>query len=98
MASSSPGNISEIELIRSGLKEIAERYPVLLSKVVYNGTHCDDFLSSDEVALLSREIPWLSTVHFPDASDEEYILRFEANLKELVEVAIRLGRPVFFKC
>src|SRR5438874_462618 len=42
------GNIAGISLIRDTLSQFPERFSLILSKVVYNGTHCGDYLSVDQ--------------------------------------------------
>src|SRR5688572_11013449 len=43
------GNISAVELIRNVLTQSPPQFPLILSKIVYNGMHCGDFIPADQV-------------------------------------------------
>jgi len=56
------GNISMIGLIRTELEAQPSRFPTLLAKVVYNGTHGGDWLPVDDFPALESELAALE--HF----------------------------------
>lgn len=90
------GNIALIGFLREKLAETPERFPVLLAKVLYNGTHCGDYLTLDEVTAVSREIEVLKTIHESKQEEEELLREFEHKMFDLVEAAQRLRKPIYF--
>src|SRR5258706_13110346 len=53
------GNISEIGLLRAELQRGAERFPILVTKVVYSGSHAGAFLQVAEIPAVQRELDLL---------------------------------------
>jgi len=90
------GNIAAVELIYSILFESQQLFPIIMSKIVYDGTHGGDFIPADQVALLEPELRTLSKLHCDDSMSEEWIRHFEKQLQELVEIALRVGKPISF--
>ena len=68
------GNISSIGFLRELFQETPERFPTLLSKVVYNGSHGGDELMLADVEAVAVEMP---AVHesFPGASPQAVMER-----------------------
>jgi len=91
------GNIRAIahvrELLGSLESEPTPRFPILLGKVVYNGVHCGDHLSSDGSAELLKEVEQASRFrnHW-DVSDSEFF----AGLRRLCEASIATRNPIVF--
>src|SRR3954468_4531178 len=50
------GNISLVGLLRAELQAKAERFPILVTKVVYSGSHAGDFLPVESIAALQTEL------------------------------------------
>ena len=86
-------------------------FPIILDKVLYSSCHCGDFLDLATVRELHAELETLADVHagLSDAEhwfirslagsteEAEYALRtFEAEMTELVECALRVGKPISF--
>jgi len=90
------GNIALIEFLRTLLAAEPSRFPILLAKVLYNGVHCGDFLSCADVDLLSVEVDRLKEVHAVQAIDEPHIRNFERQMRELVQAAQSVGKPIAF--
>jgi hypothetical protein len=90
------GNITLIGFLRSLLAVEPGRFPILLAKVLYNGVHSGDFLSSADVDLVSIEIDRLKEVHAVQDSDEPFIRNFERQMRELIQAAQRVGKPIAF--
>ena len=90
------GNITLIEFLRSLLATEPARFPILLAKVLYNGVHGGDFLSSADVDLVSIEVDRLKEVHAAQASDEPFVRNFERQMRELVQAAQSVGKPIAF--
>jgi hypothetical protein len=53
------GNISSIGIIRHELEREPARFPILLTKVVYSGSHAGDFLPLDTNPALRQELELL---------------------------------------
>ena len=92
------GNVASIGKIRQKLEELSEnasmKYPIVTSKVIYNGSHSGDFLAHDEVVHLRNELTHLrklnaglKTAHWDD---------FLSKLEELVSASLRIGKPIAF--
>ncbi|HTV48071.1 MAG TPA: hypothetical protein VMG59_06465 [Phycisphaerae bacterium] len=90
------GNIATVDLIRMTLTKRSELFPIILSKIVYNGIHCGDFINIDQITLLKPELQALSGFHSDDALAEGWIRQFETQLYELVEAAFRVKKPIVF--
>jgi len=54
------GNISLVGLLRAELRPTAERFPIITSKVIYNGCHAGDWLRLEEIRLLQKELEQLA--------------------------------------
>ncbi len=91
------GNISRISHLRTFLRGLqgkpGPRFPILLEKVIYNGTHTGDWLPRDESPALLKEVE--TVLHSRDilASSET---EFFENLKQLCEASIETGNPILF--
>ncbi len=90
------GNVARIGLIRSLLAESAQDFRLLLTKVVYDGTHAGDWLAVSDVEQLGTEIHRLSTFHAPDEAGEAIVRQFERQMAELVAAATRTQKPIAF--
>jgi hypothetical protein len=90
------GNIALIGFLRERLAETHAHFPVLLTKVLYSGTHGGDYLTLDDVSALGAEIKLLKTIHGRKEGDEEPIREFERKMFELFEAAQRIGKPICF--
>lgn len=93
------GNVSLIGSMRSLLKQYssdpAHEYPVLWSKVIHDGSHSSDFLTSDAVQQLTDEVDHLKRIanHQVDTTALIELLR---KLEELVEVSKSVNKPISF--
>jgi hypothetical protein len=90
------GNIAGVARLRGLLGWTSEQFPVLLSKVLYDGTHCGDFLSRADIENVATEMELVHTMHCAN-SDEEGLLRtFETQMMELIQGARTTGNPIVF--
>ena len=91
------GNISRISHLRTFLRGLqgkpGPRFPILLEKVIYNGTHTGDWLPREESPALLKEVE--TVLHSRDilANSEK---EFFENLKQLCEASIETGNPILF--
>lgn len=90
------GNIAMIGLLRQVLKPHADRLPVIVNKIIYNGVHAGDFLTLDFVEQLGTEVEFLGQIHNKNSDDEKLLRHFELQLRELVECARKVGKPIVF--
>jgi hypothetical protein len=90
------GNIALVSLLRGELEQEAERYPMLLNRVLYSGTHCGDCISADEVGGMLPEISALAQLHSPDPRHDTFLRDFEGQMRRLVEASLRVRKPLSF--
>jgi hypothetical protein len=86
------GNLDRVVYLRGAIAKLVPEARVLLSKVLYDASHCGDSLSLEEVAVLRSE---LVVVRARSASDPE-ISSFVSEFFPLVEIAKAKGLPIFF--
>ncbi len=96
LASHRLGNIALVAALRAELSRWPDRFPVLLARVIYNGTHCCDSIAAADVARLAPEVEALATVRCADAELGPLLRDFEAQMRELVTAALRVGKPLVF--
>jgi hypothetical protein len=90
------GNIALVAALRAELRRKPDKFPLILSKVLYNGTHCGDFIAAQEVPSLGPEVSALAEVHCGEPDMQEFVRQFELQMSELVACAIRVGKPIAF--
>jgi hypothetical protein len=91
------GNISRISHLRTFLRGLQgkpnPRFPILLERVIYNGTHTGDWIPREESPALLKEVE--TVLHSRDIlADSEK--EFFDNLKQLCEASIQTGNPILF--
>jgi hypothetical protein len=91
------GNISRTAHVREFLRSLqgdpGPRFPILLTKVVYDGTHSGDWISSEQAAELLQEVN--TVLHSSDILAESE-KEFFGNMKRLCEASIETGNPIVF--
>lgn len=97
LVSESLGNINLAKHLREFLRGLhgdpGPRFPILLKKVVYDGTHTGDRISAEEAAKLLQEVD--TVLHSSDIlSDSEK--SFFSSMKRLSEASIATGNPIEF--
>jgi hypothetical protein len=90
------GNIALVECLREQLQRYPDRFPLLLGKVVYNGVHAGDFIEPAEVERVKQELKPLAQLHSEDGETERFLRDFARQLKELIECATRVWKPIAF--
>lgn len=90
------GNIGQIARLRHALELAPKRFPLLLEKVIWSGSHCGDFVPAEEVHLLRPELRSLARFKCEDPDVAEDLKLFRMQMNELIRVAIKLGRPIAF--
>lgn len=93
------GNVSLIGSIRAILKQYsinpARDFPVLWSKVIYDGSHSGDFLTSDTVQKLSDEIDRFDSMKH-SSSDLAPLKELLHKLHELAQASQTVNKPISF--
>lgn len=90
------GNAARIGLLRSLLSKSADEFPVLLNKVIYDGTHAGDSLGVSDLERLGPEVSLLHAIHGEDQTGEEVLRQFEQQMSELLDAARRVQKPIVF--
>jgi hypothetical protein len=90
------GNIALVAELRAALQATPERFPMLLSRVLYNGTHCGDFISTAEAPKLCPEVKALAAIHCAEPQMEQFMREFEGQMRQLVEASLAVGKPIVF--
>ena len=90
------GNIALVAFLREELGRSPDRFPMILSRVVYNGIHCGDFIPAGELPQLVPEVEALESLHCADPQDEGFLRAFEKQMWELVTAALRVSKPIAF--
>lgn len=90
------GDIGTVGLIRASLSKRPELFPVILSRIVYDGVHAGDYIDASEIQSLRPELEALSRIQFDNSLANKVIMHFKQRLSELVEWAIRIGKPISF--
>ncbi len=90
------GNLAQVELLRDELERQVKMFPVLLSKVLYSGTHAGDHLSSEDIVEMQGELEQLKKLICSSEINQVYVDGFREQMIELAGVALRVGKPISF--
>jgi len=90
------GNIARIGFLRGLLENAPNQFPILLSKVLYSGTHAGDCLTLEDVGSLDAEMTSMRALQCADADEEKYLRTFEAQMTDLIQGARRVRKPIVF--
>ena len=91
------GNITRIGHLRTFLRSLegnpGPRFPLLLKKVIYDGTHSGDSIATELVPELMKEVDIV--LHSSDILAESE-KEFFGNMKLLCQASIETGNPILF--
>ena len=90
------GNISEVGLLRKAISGAPSRFPIILSKIIQDGSHSGDHIPVDQLPALAVEVERLASFHSAVPLNEEWIRHFEGQLRRLVDTARQSGKPIAF--
>jgi len=90
------GNISLVGLLRAELQREAERFPILVTKVVYSGSHTGDFLRVEEIPALQSELKVLRDIRCSSRNAERFMSEFREQMLELAATALSISKPIAF--
>lgn len=91
------GNITRVKNLRTFLKALqgkpGPRFPILLEKVLYDGTHTGDWIPAKETPALLKEVN--TVLHSSDIlADSEK--EFFNNMKQLCGASMATGNAIMF--
>lgn len=97
LASEFLGNITRIRKVREFLRGLqgnpGPKFPILLKKIVYDGTHTGDSLEAKESSELLKEVSLvLQSSDILTQGEQEF---FEA-MKRLCDASVATGNPIVF--
>jgi len=91
------GNITRVKNLRGFLRGLqgkpGPRFPILLEKVLYDGTHTGDWIPVKKSPALLKEVN--TVLHSSDILAESE-KEFFNNMKQLCEASIEPGNPIMF--
>jgi hypothetical protein len=90
------GNIALIGMLRSELQGEASRFPILLGKVLYSGSHTGDFLAVNVVPSLKAEIEALAGFKCSKRMAQELMAQFRNQMSGLISASTSVNKPIAF--
>jgi hypothetical protein len=88
------GNVTAVGHLRQELSEALDSGSVVLSKIVYSGTHTGDCLPLDALADLESELSQIE--EYFEGMLSPLVAQFVADMRELVSAARNEGNPIVF--
>jgi hypothetical protein len=70
------GNIALVGFLRNELQRASDQFPMILEKVLYNGTHCGDFIAVADLPRLRSEVVALREIHCAEPGTEQCLRSF----------------------
>jgi len=83
--------VNHVRVLIEKKRDSRNPFPVLLSKVVYNGMHCGDYIKPEEVVSLSQEVKNLESL-----ANDPSMKKFIEKMHSLCEASIASGNPIVF--
>jgi hypothetical protein len=90
------GNIALVSLLHSELSREAEKFPIVMEKILYSGTHAGDYLALDIVENLKAELDHLGELVCSNERSQKFVDEFRQQLIELVKAALEVRKPISF--
>lgn len=90
------GNISLIGSLRSELRSQSSRFPILLHKVLFSGSHAGDHLPLDLLPALQRELEGLAGFKCSTRKTRAFLSEFQRQMSELVAASLLVNKPIVF--
>ena len=75
---------------------VGRRFPTLLNRVIYSGTHCGDHLTLKMVAKLRVELDRLKGHSSGNKEIDQGIQKLRRQLQKLVRDSLKIGKPIGF--
>ncbi len=90
------GNISLVGSLRSELSAHPNDFSIMISKVVYNGTHCGDFLDRQTVNEMRPELDRLADLSCANPDNQQWVDHLLNVMRDLVTASDQTGNPIVF--
>ena len=90
------GNIWTIGTLRNIIKKHPKKFPIILKSVIYDGSHCGDWLTVEQVEEMKPEVDQLSDIQPADREKRSIVRGFEKQMKKLVKCSLRIKKPIVF--
>ena len=90
------GNLSLVACLRTELSRQPDDFPILLSKVIFNGIHCGDYLDMQTVQEMRPELERLSQFSCDDPANQQWIDHLYNVMRELSDASDQTGNPIVF--
>jgi hypothetical protein len=90
------GNIAQVALVRGELQRETPSFPILLTRVIYNGIHGGDYLTVEDIGAMEVELERLRSFVCAKRSNQVYVDWFWRQMSELAEAAKSVGKPISF--
>lgn len=73
-------------------------YPLIWKRVIYNSTHCGDFIPVDDLEALRQEVIHAQQIGLSNLGNGQYrsLQHFLQQMEELVEAALSVRKPIVF--
>jgi hypothetical protein len=89
------GNIAYVGHVREWInaheQTATPRFPILLKRVVYSGSHCGDCINSSDAGALLRELEILASL-----AQDEHHRAFVESMLQLCKASLASGNPIVF--
>ena len=85
------GNIAAVAQLREEARRALDEGSVVLSKVIYSGSHCGDTLRSESFSALEQELALLRS-----GQPSSAMLEFIRDMEDLINAAKVEGNPIVF--
>jgi len=82
------GNVAMVWYLAEEIEKNG-KFPLILERVLYSGSHCGDEIAANSIADLKDEL-----IRLPDVPSE--VRRFKDGLIALCEIALKQNRPITF--
>lgn len=90
------GSAAHVGLLREELEKEAKKFPLLLKKVLYSGTHTGDYLLGKEILTLQKELKALAEFAASGRDSQLFVDEFRVQMEELANAALSVMKPLSF--
>ena len=90
------GNVGLAAFLREELGRVAEKCPLVLGLVVYDGVHGGDFLTVEQVRDVAEELHALAGFRCEKEADQYSLDCFLEQMRELVAASLSVNKPIAF--
>jgi len=90
------GNVAAVDSLREEFEQQPDYFKLILSRILYSGSHCGDIILASELSQLVPEVEALAGIHCEDPDMERFVRGFEIQMIELLNAALHVGKPIVF--